>query len=247
MSEETQDNFEKGIFWELYLDLERQFQNFLEYVPYLPGNEAVYSFKLLNLVLSIGGHVDSAFKEMARYPDFSNNKECKKILSILEESEENVKQGKPPRTVGISLPLRAFDKEYGISKERIIFKRLPERELVTPFHPHNPKTRAPEWWEIYNGLKHDVSVNVKKANLRNTLHALAGACLLNLRHTTAVFRLYYFGLLKMAWSEKFAGRPARQEIHQEQLKMMLGKNSPFYVETPLFIYYYGRGWEALEC
>jgi len=52
MSEKIEDNFEKGIFWELYKDLERQFQNFLEYVPYLPGNETVYSFKLLNLILS---------------------------------------------------------------------------------------------------------------------------------------------------------------------------------------------------
>ena len=46
MSEEVVDNFEKGIFWELYLDLERQFLDFLEYVPYLPENETVYSFKL---------------------------------------------------------------------------------------------------------------------------------------------------------------------------------------------------------
>lgn len=48
------DKFGNGIFWELYKDLERQFQTFLEYTPYLEGNENVYSFKLLNLILSIG-------------------------------------------------------------------------------------------------------------------------------------------------------------------------------------------------
>lgn len=237
----VQDNFAKGFFWELYVDLERQFQNFLEYVPYLPGNETVYSFKLLNLILSIGGHVDSAFKEMARYPDFSNDKECKEILKILKESEENVKKGKPPRTIPISLSLKAFDKTYRISKEKIIFKRLPERELFAPFHPHNPKTGAPEWWEIYNGLKHDVSVNVKKANLRNTLLALAGAYLLNVRHIPAVFRLYDLGLLKLAWADKFYGKPAYEQILRDQVKEMLGKDSPFRVETPLFLYNYGRG------
>ena len=223
------------------MDLERQFQNFLEYVPYLPGNETVYSFKLLNLILSIGGHVDSAFKEMVRYPDFSNNKECKRILRILKESEENLKQGKPPRTVAISLPLKAFDKIYGISKERIIFKRLPERELIAPFQPHNPKTGAPEWWDIYNGLKHDVSVNVERANLRNTLLALAGACILNVRHIPAVFRLYDFGLLKLAWAEELYGKPAYEEVLRDEVKDMLGEDSPFFVETPLFLYNYGRG------
>ena len=236
-----QDNFETGVFWELYLDLERQFQNFLEYVPFLPENEKVCSFKLLNLILSIGGHVDSAFKEMARYPDFSNNEECKKILEKLRKSEERAKQGKSPITVGISLPLKAFDKEYGISKERIIFKPLTEGELIVPFHPHNPRTGAPEWWEVYNGLKHDVSVNVKKANLQNTLFALAGACILNLRHIPAVFRFYDIGLLKVQWDEKFGGKPACDEILRDQVKDMLGENSPFYLETPLFMYYYGKG------
>lgn len=164
------------ILWDrLELNVLHMLDHAIHVVSLLPGKLhacTVYSFKLLNLILSIGGHVDSAFKEMARYPDFSNNEECKRILRILKESEENIKVGKPPKTVPISLPLKAFDKAYGISKERIIFKRLPERELVTPFYPHNPKTRAPAWWEIYNGLKHDVSVNVERANLRNT-HAYA--------------------------------------------------------------------------
>lgn len=237
---ELEGKFETGIFWELYSDLERQFQNFLEYVPF-HNNEYTYSFKLLNLILSIGGHIDSAFKEMARYSDFSTNKNCEKILRILRESEENVKKGKPPKPVGISLPLKAFDKEYGIFKEKIIFKCQPEGELITPFLRHNPKTGAPEWWEVYNELKHDVGINIEKANLRNTLHALAGACLLNVRHIPAVFRLYDSGLLKLRWAEKFYGKPACEEILREQVKDMLGKESPFYVETPLFIYNYGRG------
>lgn len=49
------DNFENGYFWELYNDLERQFITILEYVPYLEGNETTYSFKILNLILGIGG------------------------------------------------------------------------------------------------------------------------------------------------------------------------------------------------
>jgi hypothetical protein len=197
MSEEAKDNFENGVFWELYLDLERQFQNFLEYVPYLEGNENVCSFKLLNLILSIGGHVDSAFKEMARYPKFSGNDDCKKILESLKKSEGNVRAGERPIPIPITHCLRAFEKEYKLSCRKVMFKRLPQREEVVPFKPYNPKTNTPEWWEIYNGLKHDVSLNIEKANLKNTRDALASAFLLNVVHTPSALRLYKHDVLQL--------------------------------------------------
>jgi len=184
------DNFEKGIFWELYKDLERQFQNFLEYVPYLNGNENVYSFRLLNLILSIGGHVDSAFKEMARYPDFSSNEDCKEILERLEE--------KPP-IIPIKLPLRAFEKEYNLSTREVIFKRLSQQESIAPFKRNNLKTNIPKWWNFYNELKHDVSLNIKKANLKNTCDALAGAFLLNAVHKPVASKLHELGVLKIPY------------------------------------------------
>ena len=65
--------FENGGYWEYYKDLERQFENFLEQVPYLKGNEVTYSFRLANLILAIGAHIDSALKEIAAYPFFSSN------------------------------------------------------------------------------------------------------------------------------------------------------------------------------
>lgn len=71
----------------MYKDLESRFQNFLEYVPYFEGNQKVYSFKLLNLILSIGVHVDSALKEMARYPEFAGNKDCTKIQELIKSGK----------------------------------------------------------------------------------------------------------------------------------------------------------------
>jgi hypothetical protein len=67
------DAFEEGYFWEYYMDLERQFMEYLNYVPYLQGNERTYSFRLANLILMIGAHIDSAFKEIAKFPEFSND------------------------------------------------------------------------------------------------------------------------------------------------------------------------------
>jgi hypothetical protein len=70
------------------MDLERQFIDFSNYVPYLDGNESVYSFRLMNLILAIGAHVDSAFKEMFRCPDFSVN--YPKILKKVQDGEATI-------------------------------------------------------------------------------------------------------------------------------------------------------------
>jgi len=227
MSDETKDNFENGIFWELYLDLERQFQNFLEYVPYLPDNEKTYSFKLLNLILSIGGHVDSAFKEMARYPKFSANDACKKILEKVKKKQ----------TVPITLPLKAFEMEYKLSEKTILFKRLPERQNVTPFNPRSSRAQSPAWWKIYNGIKHDVGVNIKEANLQATRDALASAFLLNVIHIPAVLRLFEYNVYKISYlSPKQVLSPIKTA--KDILKGWLEKKEGVkgYVETALFIY-----------
>lgn len=232
------DKFGSGIFWELYKDLERQFQNFLEYVPYIDENENVFSFKLVNLILSIGGHVDSAFKEMARYKGFADNADCQEIVKKLRSSEKKVKIGKAPETVSISLSLRAFEREYNLSKRKVIFKRLPEAEEITPYEPHNPKTNAPQWWEIYNGLKHDVSIHIKQANLKNTLHALASAFLLNVIHYSAALRLFEHNISKISYlSPKQVLSPTKKvgDIFLEWFEKRKLEGS---VETALFIYDY---------
>lgn len=85
------------------------------------------------------------------------------------KSKENIEKGERPTFPSVKLYLKAFEKEYELSQRKVIFKRLPEGKEVTPFEPYNLKTNAPKWWEIYNGLKHDVSIHIKQANLLNTL------------------------------------------------------------------------------
>jgi len=245
MSEKTEDNFERGIFWGLYKDLERQFQDFLEYVPYLPGNETVYSFKLVNLILSIGGHVDSIFKEMARYPKFSDNTECREILGKLKETEGRKEEGKGPITVPISLPLKAFEKEYKLSEKKVIFKRISEKLEIIPFTPYNPTTNSPEWWEIYNGLKHDVGINVEEASLKTTLTALAGAFLLNAVHIPSVLRLFKHNIFKIEFEpEVMGGDYSRQIATLDWVRQQYERTLtlPTMLETPLFIFDYD-GWD----
>ena len=229
------------------MDLERQFEVFLEYVPYSKQNENTSSFKLLNLILSIGGHVDSAFKEMARYVSFSSNEDCQRICDILKKSEENVKKGKPSKTVPVWLCLKAFEKEYTLSKRYVLFKRVPHREKITPFKPHNPKTKAPEWWEIYNGLKHDVSFNIQKANLRNTRDALAAAFLLNVSHKPGALRLYDYSVMKpqLRKGEELAIIASKVGAKRQDVKYMLENQGicPGFTETSLFVFNHWIEWK----
>ena len=226
------DRFEQGIFWELYMDLERQFEVFLEYVPYSEQNENTCSFKLLNLILSIGGHVDSAFKEMARYPNFSSNEDCQKICDVLKKSEENVKKGRAPKTVPIWLSLKAFEKEYKLSEKIVVFKRIPEREGVKPFKPRHSRAKSPIWWKIYNGLKHDVSINLRRANLETALNALAGAFLLNVIHIPSYLRLHQYHVFR----RKDGGIYTYSPKAKENLVKFYPQGKWFgRLETPLFI------------
>ncbi|MCL4430344.1 MAG: hypothetical protein M1167_06285 [Chloroflexi bacterium] len=219
--------FENGGYWEYYKDIERQFESFLEYVPYLEGNEQTYSFKLLNIFLSIGGHVDSAFKEMARYSEFIENPSCVEILKRADEKSGIIVSG-----------VRAFDEIYGLCSKKVTFRCLPERITLTPF-----STNKPEWWDYYNEIKHNVSINLKKANLKNVRDALAGAFLLNAIHKPASKRLFEYHMLKPKYQQ---GTTFWQTINdtfngQEMYpKRQLGKQlkNPFTLETSLFEYDY---------
>jgi hypothetical protein len=152
-------------------------------------------------------------------------------------------------TVPIWLPLRAFEKEYHLSTKSVSFKCLPEREPITPFKPYDPKTNAPEWWEVYNGLKHHLGKNLKKANLQNTRNALSSAFLLNAIHQPSVLRLYDHGImnpivLNPLDDPKTIKRMKDFVTHLPRtiLEDMLDKKQKFSgeTETELFIYDYDQ-------
>ena len=219
--------FENGGFWEYYKDLENQFQNFLEYVPYVKGNENTYSFKLLSQILSIGGYIDSAFKEMARFPKFSENEICINILRRAEQRLGIIKSG-----------VEAFDNLYKISTRIVTFRFIPERVDIQPFKCTDT---IPEWWDFYNELKHDVGINLEKANLKNTRDALAAAFLLNAVHFPSLYRLYQHLILDKVEGIPMIGfesRPRSLEWIKQEYES--GRKFNFKLKTTLFIYDFGQ-------
>lgn len=239
----SSDKFENGLFWETYTVLEHEFERFLDFVPYVKENKATFSYRLLNLIQNIGGYVDSAFKEMAQYVKFSADLNCREIRKKIRDSQKNLRNGKPPVTVPISLSLRAFESKYGLSTKRVWFKCLPERQPITPFKPYTPATAAPEWWEVYNGLKHHLGRNLKKANLENTLNALSSAFLLNAVHQPSVLRLYDHGIMNpLIPTHEKRKRDFVLYLPRRDLEIMLDKRQRFdgETETALFVYDYNQ-------
>lgn len=231
--------FENGGFWEYYKDLERQFESFLEYVPYLDGNEETYSFRLASLILAIGAHVDSAFKEIAIYPKFSRR--YPKLL-------QKIVTGKPKKpTIGDYLVLA---EECKLPQRKVLFKCLPEPQEIMPFQQYEKvgnSLRTPVWWGVYNGIKHEFKKNFGKANLQNTRNALAGAFLINVIHKPAILRLNEYGVLKWppqplegTLAEEYEHALIRMPTHT--LEKMLETNQSLwgFVETSLFIYDYSQ-------
>ena len=41
-----------------------------------------------------------------------------------------------------------------------------------------PNYSSPDWWPLYNGVKHNRIINSRKANLKNTINALAALFIL---------------------------------------------------------------------
>ena len=216
--------FENGGFWEYYKDLERQFEEFLEYVPYLKVNENTSSFRLANILLGIGAHVDSAFKEMVRSKMFVDVEACKEILKRAENKSGIIVSA-----------ISAFDKIYEIRSKQVIFKCLPERIPITPF-----KETKPEWWDFYNDIKHDITPSFSKANLKNVRDALAGAFLLNVIFESSINRLEKHGIVKDKYQlvghkkERIFSRGKFMDIQHTHVP----DSYDCLIETPLFIYEY---------
>jgi hypothetical protein len=242
-------DFENRGFWEYYKDLERQFENFLVYVPYFEGNEDTYSFRLANILLAIGAHIDSALKKIAEDPSFS----CKYPAMIKPIVKKGEHKGElRDQEVMDYYPI---SEEYILYEMNVVFKCLPKRENVLPFKEYRKELgKVPYWWTAYNHVKHFFSEDFKQANLRTVRDALAGAFLLNVIHEPAALQLFEYGLLKPIYPQ---GATFTQQLYDTFRGRDLIKTRPlnpdfkpiedaFTIETPLFSFDYLEAKKLLE-
>jgi len=231
--------FMDGFFWNNFKSMEQDFLRFLEYTPYCVMNDEMYSPKLTGLLLQIGGYIDSAFKEMARFFTFTEVKSYKIKRGVLTEKLER------KAVKDIIDYCAVFEGIYDLSNNShgdLIAKLDFGLQHLRPFEKF-AGAKSPEWWTAYNKVKHEYSAEFDRANIKNVLNGLAGAFLLNALHYPSIELLWKLGYLEAG---SRVGETGFQNImhhkgaFNEYMKVAVSNLSPLNlgirIETPLFLY-----------
>jgi len=143
-----------------YQIFEKKFEEFLRVLPLTPENEQAWSPELVGLFLDISGMVDS----VARHIVGKNTTKKTHELNI-DDFETHL-----------------LAKEH-ISDSRVAVYVYPLK-VVSPYDGYRA---ADGWWKVYSSLKHNRIEHYTKANLSNTLNALASLFLILVRHKDEEF------------------------------------------------------------
>jgi len=143
-----------------YQIFEKKFEEFLRVLPLTAENEKAWSPELVGLFLDVSGMVDSVARHIV---------------------------GKNATKKTHELNIDDFEKHL-LTKERIIDSRV--AVYVYPLKvisPYDGYRAADGWWKVYSSLKHNRIEHYTKANLSNTLNALASLFLILVRHKDEEF------------------------------------------------------------
>ena len=163
------------VYWKQFLMIEREFRKSIKCVALEDDNANAYSSFFIKLLLQIGSEVDVVAKSLCGQINASNEAEtirayAQEILAVYPEIERLTVKREPMSPVK---PWEDWQK-----KETVI-----EAD-------GNHTRYGPEWWRIYNAVKHNrlgtethysVQKEVRKfATLRTVTDALAGLYVLEL-------------------------------------------------------------------
>jgi hypothetical protein len=162
--------------WNTYLDLESEMLDFLRYVPLVENHFEVFSPKLAALIFQVGPEVTNAFNLLAGNTDaykkmdsmFEGGGALEKALNALWQEETNRKSARRPQSLSYNYYC-VFLNQHGYNKPRNAKVKLIDNPS-TVLNPFNEQ--CPNWWKIYNGLKHDKYENLGNATLFEALNSL---------------------------------------------------------------------------
>lgn len=139
--------------WQYYRSLSEDLEKLSRYIELSPDNFSVYSIELTRMLLAVGSEIDVVAKLLCEQVD-----QTSQTRNIVDYGE--ILLPEYPNLVSVVV---------SIARQGISF---------TPWEDWTLAQR-PTWWGAYNDVKHQRNVNYVKANLENTLNALAGLCVFN--------------------------------------------------------------------
>jgi len=138
----------KYLHWNYFLALESDTEKLSRYVEFTTGNFSTYSLEMAHLLLAAASEVDVIAKILCKKVDSSQNADSiGKYREVLKPSFSKIQN------------MRVLIPRYGLE--------------LCPWSNWN-NDENPEWWTAYNKVKHHRSTHYQRANLRNTLNAVAG-------------------------------------------------------------------------
>ena len=164
----NKEEYEK-IFWNYYLELERQYLKIDYLIPFDKINYNTFSYKYMELLSAICAEIDVLFKLFMNienyYPEVDNNNKPQFNINQYEKFIENC---------------------FPNFKTQEIYCYNPKfyKKKIYPFK--NWGSNSPKWWGIYNKIKHNPEQIFKNkkaylwANQICTLNALGALFQLNL-------------------------------------------------------------------
>jgi len=150
----------------MFRQIEKRLQDFLEYVPLSTKHLDVYSLKLVSIILETGPEIINSF-DLASFPTsrrLVNDPYAEDRKKMLEKER---RRRKTKHSLSFndyaSLLTKSTDLKNAVTEIRGLGAYIMPFERVPP-----------NWWKAYNLLKHDKYNNLEKATLENTLKATGG-------------------------------------------------------------------------
>jgi hypothetical protein len=180
--------FQGGAAWHTFENLEKDFVEVTRYVALSPDNDSAWSEKIAQLLLVTGSTVDSVFNEMRTstlLPQTAG------VISLRNNPEPNIGSYRD-----------VYEPLYQLSSVELVAKYgLSDYGTIKPFDPFSPGNN-PQWWNIYNEVKHGFFQNMWKAQLRFLVYGLGGLFALNVLHKDSQQYLLKIGALQMGDFDK---------------------------------------------
>lgn len=150
--------------WEYYLILEKDFLETERYLSFELGDNYLYdNLTPLHIANSLAFSVEfiKQYQSICSEIDVILQAICKEIKNVFDGNMKTLYT-----KVILNTPVWK-----DIIKQKVKMKDIE----LQPFRNWSEEPyKAPDWWPLYNGVKHNRLMNFKDANLKNVLNALAG-------------------------------------------------------------------------
>lgn len=163
-----------NIFWDIYINLEREVLHLAEMVHFSDDQLSVYSSRIADLLVRCNVEAESLIREL-------------------------YKQNKGSSTSKIGSMLVSLNDDWSLDKKQvsIISPKMHYSSQCASFCPYNYNDKDEnDFYSAYNAVKHDMAGNFEKyATIHYLLRALGALFLLNIYYRQEVFQLQKTSIL----------------------------------------------------